>query len=129
MAARRKVTVVNVSSLAATSPFEYWSLYCAGKSARDMFHKCIAHEAEKRGLHSQVRVLNYAPGPLDTRMQAAIREDMPAGELRDAFLGMHRENKLISPLDSARVMVRLLEVDKYDNGAHVDYYEVVQPSQ
>ena len=40
--------IVNISSLAAIQPFPTWSLYCAGKAARDMFHSCLSktHKGE-----------------------------------------------------------------------------------
>lgn len=92
--------IVNVSSLAAVQPFRCWSAYCtgegrlvcllsrctrrspnrgAGKAARDMLHRCIATEeaeaARERGDGAgAVRTLSYAPGPLDTDMQARERE-------------------------------------------------------
>ncbi|XP_044515221.1 sepiapterin reductase-like [Gracilinanus agilis] len=50
-----KRTVVNISSLCALKPFKSWSLYCAGKAARNMMFKVLAEEEPK------VRVLNYAP--------------------------------------------------------------------
>lgn len=65
-----KLEIVNVSSLAAVMSFESWGYYCAGKAARDMFHKTIALEHVNDG----VVVINYAPGPLDTDMQKEIRE-------------------------------------------------------
>ena len=41
-----------------------------GKAARDMYHAALAAENERL---PAVRVLSYAPGPLDTAMQAAVR--------------------------------------------------------
>lgn len=49
-------TVVNISSLCALQPFKGWTLYCAGKAARDMMFQVLAEE------EPSVRVLNYAPG-------------------------------------------------------------------
>ena len=64
--------VVNISSLAAVQPVKRWGLYCTGKAGRDMLFKVMAAE------DPDIRVLNYAPGPLDTGMQ-----------VRDAvFLGL-----------------------------------------
>lgn len=37
-----------------------------------MFNRCVQEEATQTG--QDVRVLNYAPGPLDTLMQTQIRE-------------------------------------------------------
>jgi sepiapterin reductase len=55
--------VVNISSICGgVDPYASLSVYCAGKAARDMFHRTLA--AENPGPH--LRVLNYAPGPMDT---------------------------------------------------------------
>uniref|UniRef100_H3C318 Sepiapterin reductase a n=1 Tax=Tetraodon nigroviridis TaxID=99883 RepID=H3C318_TETNG len=55
-------TVVNVSSLCAQQPFSSWVLYCTAKAARDMMFRVLAAE------EPELRVLSYAPGPLDTDM-------------------------------------------------------------
>lgn len=49
-------TVVNISSLCALQPFKGWTLYCAGKAARNMMFRVLAAE------EPTVRVLSYAPG-------------------------------------------------------------------
>ncbi|XP_074141638.1 sepiapterin reductase-like [Sminthopsis crassicaudata] len=55
--------VVNISSQFALKPTKSWALYCMGKAARDMMFKVLAAE------EPDVRVLSYAPGPLDTDMR------------------------------------------------------------
>ena len=118
------VDVVNVSSLAATTPFEYWSVYCSGKAHRDMFVRCLAHESAKLSSSRPMRFLNYAPGPLDTDMQGQIRGQMPAdSELGKAFQDMHDGQKLVNPLDSATKLIGLLN-KTFENGAHIDYFDV-----
>lgn len=59
--------LVNVSSGAATSPYEGWAAYCASKAAVDMLTAVTA--AEEPG----VRAYAVAPGVVDTDMQAQIR--------------------------------------------------------
>ncbi|KAJ3017422.1 hypothetical protein HKX48_003558 [Thoreauomyces humboldtii] len=112
------ITIVNVSSLAALQPFDCWGIYCSVKAARDMYHRTIAIE------DPSVRVLNYAPGPMDTDMQTRIRKEMPDVPLRDVYDQMHREDKLVRPDTSARVLLRLLERDEWVNADHVDIYDV-----
>ncbi len=73
---------------------------------------------------SRIRVLNYAPGPLDTQMQEQIRRSMPPVPTRIAFEEMHRNKTLIDPQVSAAVLIKLLENDTYENGAHIDYFDV-----
>jgi len=62
-------TVVNVSSDAAHRPLEGWSAYCSGKAGLAMLTRAIALEAQGRG----VRAFGFAPGTIDTDMQARIR--------------------------------------------------------
>ncbi|KAG5190283.1 hypothetical protein JKP88DRAFT_271474 [Tribonema minus] len=112
--------VVNISSLAAVKPFPTWAAYCAGKAARDMFHAALA--AEHRA--SQLRVLSYAPGPLDTDMQARIRAaDGCAPELRAFFATMQRDGALVRPSESAARCVRLVREGCWECGAHVDFFD------
>lgn len=119
----RASVVVNVSSLAAVQPFESWGMYCAGKAARDMFAAVVAKEQQATGA-TQHKTLNYAPGPLDTDMQAELRESEtlhPA--TKEWSLEMFKEGKLVRPEDSAAKCVRILEEDRFASGAHVDYYD------
>ncbi|KAI9106144.1 hypothetical protein DFS34DRAFT_48555 [Phlyctochytrium arcticum] len=115
-----QLTLINISSLAGIQPFDCWGVYCAVKAARDMYHQTIAVEEPK------IRTLNYAPGPLDTDMQDRIRKEMPDVPLREVYTSMHTEGKLVQPADSARVLIRMMEQNEFQNGAHVDYYDVAK---
>ncbi|GCC16796.1 hypothetical protein chiPu_0020400, partial [Chiloscyllium punctatum] len=110
-------TVVNISSLCAAQPFKSWSLYCSGKAAREMMFRVLAAE------EPDVRVLNYAPGPLDTDMQKQARLETADSELRQTFLTMHQEGRLINCHDSAQKLVNILIRDDFPSGAHIDYYD------
>lgn len=83
-----------------------------------MFHKSLALE------NPQCRVLNYAPGPLDTRMQDQIRIDMPECPLREQFREMKAKNMLIKPQESAQKLISLVEKDEFESGVHLDYYDI-----
>ncbi|XP_078411066.1 sepiapterin reductase-like [Cetorhinus maximus] len=109
--------VVNISSLCAIQPFKSWSLYCSGKAAREMMFRVLAAE------EPDVRVLNYAPGPLDTDMQKQARSGTADPELRQTFETMHQEGQLIDCEDSARKLVNILLRDEFQSGAHIDYYD------
>ena len=52
-----------------------------GKAARDMFFKVLAAE------EPSIRVLNYAPGPIDTDMQTYLRENLGDSENRTMIKG------------------------------------------
>ncbi len=49
---------------------------------------------------------------------------MPPCPTREMFEEMHRQGKLVRVETSAGVLMRLLEQDLYENGAHVDFYDV-----
>lgn len=110
-------TVVNISSLCALQPFKGWGLYCAGKAARDMLYQVLAVE------EPSVRVLSYAPGPLDTDMQQLARESSVDPELRSRLQKLKSEGELVDCGTSARKLLSLLQEDTFQSGAHVDFYD------
>jgi len=61
--------IVNLSSGAAHAPLEGWSAYCAAKAGLAMLTRSLALEYGNAG----VRVFGFAPGVVDTQMQAEIR--------------------------------------------------------
>jgi sepiapterin reductase len=117
----KKFTIVNMSSLAALKPFDCWSLYCVGKAARDQFFKVLALETlDKSKFKDRIRVLNYAPGPCNTRMKQQITEGMPNVELRNVM----NQIEWI-PVDiSVKVLIEVLIKNDFENGAHLDYYDI-----
>ncbi|KAM5227454.1 sepiapterin reductase [Ctenodactylus gundi] len=109
-------TVVNISSLCALQPFKGWSLYCAGKAARDMMFRVLAAE------EPSVRVLNYAPGPLDTDMQQSARENSLDPDMRKNLQELKAKGQLVNCEVSAQKLLSLLQMDVFKSGAHVDFY-------
>ncbi|XP_054846481.1 sepiapterin reductase [Eublepharis macularius] len=109
--------VVNISSLCALKPFKSWTLYCTGKAARDMMFRVLAAE------EPDVRVLNYAPGPLDTDMQELARTKSGDLELREQFLLMKQKGQLLDCDVSSQKLLRLLLENTFESGAHVDFYD------
>jgi NAD(P)-dependent dehydrogenase (short-subunit alcohol dehydrogenase family) len=69
MLAAGRGTIVNLSSGAAHQPLEGWSAYCAAKAGLAMVTRSIALEYGSRG----IRAFGFAPGVVDTGMQAEIR--------------------------------------------------------
>ncbi len=124
----QKLTLINISSLCAVQPVESWGLYCTGKAARDMFYRIIAEENKSKNgdkNSERIRVLNYAPGPLDTDMQKEIRESPTANEETKVFFNnMKEQGTLISPDLSAAKCVYLYKINNFENGAHLDYYDI-----
>ncbi len=116
--------IVNVSSLAAIKPFETWGIYCAGKAARDMFHSTIAEEI-KTNCTRNIKVLNYAPGPMDTNMQREIREGTLVDKnTQEYFKSLKEQNQLVDPLTSASKLISTLISRPFNNGDHLDFFDL-----
>ncbi|KAK7895807.1 hypothetical protein WMY93_021132 [Mugilogobius chulae] len=111
-------TVINISSLCAVKPFSSWVLYCSGKAARDMVFRVLAAE------EPDLRVLNYAPGPLDTDMQLEARSKSGDVQLRKSFSEMFSQGQLLSCEESCVKLMKLLMEDSFTSGAHVDFYDI-----
>ena len=91
----RKGTLVNLTSGAAFNPMEGWSAYCAGKAALSMINRCVDLEYGALG----VRAFGFAPGLVDTDMQATIRASgiNPVSELpRETLRPPHEPGQAVA---------------------------------
>ncbi|KPP61797.1 hypothetical protein Z043_120062, partial [Scleropages formosus] len=111
-------TVVNISSLCALQPFPSWVLYCTGKAARDMMFRVLAVE------EPDLRVLSYAPGPLDTEMQVQARVNTGDPNLRSTISTMQAQGQLLTCEESSAKLIKVLLEDSYQSGAHLDFYDL-----
>jgi len=111
-------TLLMISSGAASSPYEGWSAYCAGKAAIDQWTRTVGSEQERRG--GRCRVLSVAPGIVETPMQAQIR-GMTLGEFPEVerFRMLHQEGALRTPAEVANDLWALLD-SEFENGAVLD---------
>ncbi|CAK9294198.1 unnamed protein product [Gordionus sp. m RMFG-2023] len=125
-----QVFVVNISSLMSTTPMQGFSLYCAGKAARELYFKVFAQENEQTfekgdviDKHVFVHVLNYAPGPLDTDMMHDICLNHYNESVKKYFIDLKNSHKLV-PIDkSCEKLIKLLKDGNYKSGDHVDFYD------
>ena len=85
-----------------------------------MYYACLAKELMAKS--PIIRLLNYAPRPLETEMVEEIR----AAPALDSSLKPNFAQQLLEPLDSARILVQLIRKDNFVSGAHIDYYDVAQ---
>lgn len=121
-----RLDIVNISSLAAVKAFESWGVYCIGKAARDMLIQVIAAEVDSSAALSRgtkVKALNYAPGPVNTDMQAEIRSTAAVPEQREFYSDLFDSGKLVTPEATTAKLVGILEKNSYKNGAHIDFYD------
>ncbi len=115
-----QATIVNISSLVAVSKdFSGMGIYSAGKAAREMYHSLMARDEQ---IPESLKVLNYAPGPLETTMTDSIKESegLHETELQDSF----RQTQMLDPKDSAKKLIRLLETNEFESGSHIDYFDL-----
>ncbi|KAF9975053.1 hypothetical protein BGZ73_001413 [Actinomortierella ambigua] len=116
-----ETVVVSISSLLAVQPFPYWGLYATGKAARDMFLGVMGLEETD----SNLKTLNYAPGPLDNEMQADVRATLGDKAQLEIYSNMHKEGKLVPMADSSKKLVAILRENTFKSGAHIDFYDQV----
>ena len=64
-----KLFIINMSTIAAIKPYPSWSLYCTMKAAKEMFFNTLALEREQ---DNTFKILNYAPGPVDTNVSIGV---------------------------------------------------------
>jgi benzil reductase ((S)-benzoin forming) len=114
--------IVMISSGAASSVYQGWSAYGAGKAAVDHWVRTVGAEQERRG--GRVRVLSVAPGIVATAMQEEIRAT-PAARFPELarFVELHRSGALRDAAEVAREIWALLE-RPFPNGAVVDLREL-----
>ncbi len=109
----RKV-VGYVSSGAATTAFDGWSLYGATKAGMAQFIRCMALEQDRLPQPIQCAILD--PGVMDTDMQASIREsDSVRFSQHEAFVERYRADSLG---DAANVATNIFQClsEPFDNG-------------
>ena len=109
--------IANISSGAALSGVEGWSLYCAAKAGIEHFIRTIALEQANNPF--PINAFNISPGLIDTGMQASIRSaaqtDFP--RVQD-FVGFKAEGALRSPALVARAVVAILASDPAPGSRH-----------
>jgi len=120
--------IVNVSSLAGVVPFSTMGVYSLGKAARDMIHSVIGIEHNTTTTSRVlVKTLSYAPGPMDTILQAETRADSHLDLATRAFFNeMEAKGTWVNIDTSARLCARIVAEDDFVSGAHIDYYDRAQ---
>jgi len=115
-------TLLLIGSGAASTVYEGWSAYGAGKAAVDQWVRIAGAEQKRRG--GRCRVLSVAPGVIETPMQQQLRgmteEAFPVVE---RFRELHRAGALRDPADAARDLWTLVVKDTFANGAVLDLRE------
>lgn len=101
------LTITNISSGAALHPIINWSLYCSTKSGLKMFTDCLNEDFKNR---KNFRALSFAPGVMDTEMQATIRKQSKQKFKNvERFKELKEKRQLLPPDKVARGLYELLK--------------------
>jgi benzil reductase ((S)-benzoin forming) len=96
----KNVSFINISSGAAHRPIPGWGMYCATKSATNMFFDVLTVE------NPDIVVKNIDPGVLDTPMQNKLRERQFKGV--EEFIRFKTSGLLKNPNEVAAQIVKEL---------------------
>lgn len=103
-----KKYVLNIGTGAAQNPIDGWSMYCATKAGLLMFSR-VLHEEIILG-RANCRILDLAPGIIDTDMQAEIRQkEQKDFSGVDKFIEYNKEGELQTPEETARLIISNFE--------------------
>ncbi|HDR6298148.1 TPA: (S)-benzoin forming benzil reductase [Bacillus cereus] len=107
--------VINISSGAGKNPYFGWGAYCTTKADVNMFTQCVATEEVEK--EYPVKIVAFAPGVVDTSMQAQIRDTNKEDFINlDRFIALKEEGKLLSPEYVAKAIRSLLETENFPQG-------------
>ena len=68
-------------------------------------------------------ILNYAPGPLNTKMiEDLLSDGNTHSNIKNAFEDMKGKNQLLDPMESARRLIDILG-KPFKSGDHIDYFD------
>lgn len=103
-----KKIIINISSGAAKSTYDGWSMYSASKAALDAFTRVLATELQKQ--NQNTFVFSIAPGVIDTPMQSQIRATSQAQFSKvERFVQLKENNELSAPEHVASDLFRVIE--------------------
>lgn len=116
------VRIVNVLSGAGLRPFPGLATYGATKAALRLVGMVLASEIDggrsPDGTRRDVTILSYAPGPVDTPMQAQARTaSTKIFPLSETFTRWAAEGRLLPPETPAGDIISYLEGDGYPSFA------------
>lgn len=109
--------IVNITSKAASHPFKSFGFYCAGKAAREMFFRVLAEES------SDVLVLNYSPGPVETEMTVNAQLNAISTETSEMFKTARETNTILTTAQTTKRFLEVVAKGNYNSGDHVDFYD------
>lgn len=99
--------IINISSGAATSPYDGWANYCSAKAALNIFTEVV--DKEQKNKDFPIKVFAIAPGVVDTDMQKTIRNtDIENFSFKDKFVNLKNNNQLYASSDVSKKIIDLI---------------------
>ncbi len=104
-----KRVILNVSSGAGRHTVDAWSVYCASKSALDMFSENIHLEQSFFPEENRIKIFSVAPGVIETKMQKQIRKtsEKDFSEVKK-FVNLKNDGLLSSPKETAKLLLKVI---------------------
>lgn len=115
-----KQYIINITSKAAICPFTTFAFYCSNKAAREMFFKVLAEEEKD---NSDLVILNYAPGPVDTEMLRTVGDNTFDAGFKTFIVEGIQNGSVLTTDQTVGKLLSILEQGSFSNGDHVDYYD------
>jgi benzil reductase ((S)-benzoin forming) len=111
-------SIRTISSGAATSSIDGWSVYSSSKAAIDQMTKAMG--VEQANKTNPVHTLSIYPGVVDTQMQGEIRNSKSEDFSNiEKFKDMEANNELASPESVAQLVYKIDKDSSLDNGSVV----------
>lgn len=96
--------VLNIGTGASQNAIDGWSLYCSTKAALEMFSRVLYEEIKLN--RTNCKVLDLAPGVIDTDMQSRIRQaNSNEFSAVKRFIEMHQHQELQSAKATAELII------------------------
>jgi benzil reductase ((S)-benzoin forming) len=100
--------IINITSGAANTAYDGWSMYCTAKAGIDMFTKVI--EREQQHKKHAVKILGIAPGVVDTDLQEQIlKTKVENFSQKQKFVDLRNNNQLYSAVDVAKKLASIIK--------------------
>lgn len=116
--------IVTVTSGAARSPVEGWSVYCSSKAAVNMIHSVLDKENIHQG--NNIKSAVFYPGVIDTGMQEVIRaSDIEEFPNLDRFKEYKETNKLAKAEDVAAALYKVVTLEDFGSKESYDVKDYI----
>lgn len=112
--------IINVSSGAASNPYDGWSCYCSSKAGLEMFAKVV--DTEQKINKQGFKVFSVSPGVINTQMQDTIRKAGKEGFSNiEKFIKLKENHQLKDPDAIAKEFLYIIRNHEKANGVCLSF--------